>query len=159
MPFLTKLVFATPPRGKPEQAGEIWRVLNGASKFHGKSLKSCLLTILDLLQDLLNASFASGSISMQFQQILKECSFRSVCLFQIKHFCVFCGGRTLHRMWRHSSTRGTFLERETRRRALTLRFNKQLETMKAPVVLPQKPSNRSSTWTTTSILLSVLKLL
>ena len=38
----------------PKKPGKVRRVLNGASKFHGKSLNSCLLTGPDLLQDLLN---------------------------------------------------------------------------------------------------------
>ena len=77
------------PVVNPNKPGIARRVLNGASKFYGKSLISCLLTGPDLLQDQLNSSFASGSISMQSSQILKECSFRSVCLLQIKLVCVF----------------------------------------------------------------------
>ena len=141
---------------KPEK---LRRVLNGASKILGKSLNSCLLTGPDLLQDFQTSSIASGSISMQFQQKLKECSFRSMCLLQIHHACVF--------LWREDPTQKTetlqytrlILERETRRRALTLPFNKQLETMEPSILLPQKTFNRSFIWMTTSFLLSVLKLL
>ena len=42
------------PVVNPNKPGKVRRVLNGASKFHGKSLNSCLLTGPDLLQDLLN---------------------------------------------------------------------------------------------------------
>ena len=159
MPFLTRLEFATSPRGKPEQAGEVRRVLNGASKFHGKSLNSYLLTGPGLLQDLLNVLLRFR----QYQYAVPadiEGMFLQVGVPPPDQTCLrFCGGRTLHRMWRDSSTRDTFLWRETRRRALTLRFNKQLETKKPLILLLQKPSIRSSIWTTTSILLSVLKLL
>ena len=143
----------------PNKPGKVRQVLNGASKFHGKTLNSCLLTGPDVLQDLLN-------VLLRFRQYQYAVSADIEGMFlQVgvpppdQTSLHFCGGRTPHRMWRHTSTRDTFLERETRRRALTLRFNKQLETMKPPILLPQKPSNRSSIWTTTSTLLSVLKLL
>ena len=38
----------------PNKPGKVRRVLNGASRFHGKSLNSVLLTGPDLLQDLFN---------------------------------------------------------------------------------------------------------
>ena len=42
------------PVVNPNKPGKVRRVPSGPSKFHGKSLNICLLTGLDILQDLLN---------------------------------------------------------------------------------------------------------
>ena len=42
------------PVVNPNKPGKVRRVLNGVSRFRGKSLNSCLLTGPDLLRDLLN---------------------------------------------------------------------------------------------------------
>ena len=47
------MVPTTSSRNQPEQTGEVRRVLNGAAKFHGTSLKKSLLTGPDLLQNLI----------------------------------------------------------------------------------------------------------
>ena len=115
-----------------------------------------MLTGPDLLQDLLN-------VILHFRQYQNAVSDIEGMFLQVgvpppDQTCLrfFVAGGT-HTECGDTPVHDTFLERETRRRALTLRFNKQLETMKPPILLPQKPSNRSSIWTTTSIPLSVLK--
>ena len=53
VPPHTRAVSSPPFRGEPKQTcGKVRRVLNGASKFHGTSLKKSLLVGPDLLQNL-----------------------------------------------------------------------------------------------------------
>ena len=82
----------------PNKPGKIWRVLNCASKFHGKSLNNSLLVRPDLLQKLL-------FVLMRFRE--HKCAvstnieglFMQVGSLQSDHrYLRFCGGRTPHQL-------------------------------------------------------------
>ena len=87
------------PVVNPNKPGKVPRVLYGAAKFYGASLKKSLLTGPDLLQNLIYVllrfrqhPFAvSADIEGMFLQV-------GVLLHVISHHCAFCGGRTPHQM-------------------------------------------------------------
>ena len=60
----------------PNKPGKVRRLLNGAAKFHGKSLNSCLL--LDMICCRIYSMFscALGSTLIQFLRTLKGYSFK-----------------------------------------------------------------------------------
>ena len=137
------------PVVNPNKPGKVRRVLNGAAKFHGASLKKSLLTRPDLWRELIYVLLRFRqhpfTVSADIEGI-----FLQVGVFACDQPSLrFLWQNNPHQMLWYTSVHSTSLGQKIRPPAPTTHFNAWQVIMLKSIQKLQKPSLRTSTWTIT----------
>ena len=126
------------PVVNPNKPAKVRRVLNGVAKFQGASLNNSLLTGPDLLQNLIYVlvRFRRHPIAISADI---EGLFFQLGVLPCDQQLSFVG-------WSITSIHATPLERRIRPRAPTKHFSARQMIMLRGILMPGKPSLRTSTW-------------
>ena len=141
------VVRSTISSADPEQAGEVRRVCNAASKFGGVSLNDNLIGVPDLLQSLKGNIFRfrekqialTADVEAMFLQV-KE-------LLLIAKCSDFCGEEKTLNLYLCMNMEDTFSELRVRQHVSTMLYNKSDETAEMKMEWLQIRSTGTSKWT------------